>query len=267
MQILKQFKIGIIGNGEIGQAIGHFLTQQQCAYNTEDLEDGSHLVGDCTLIHLCFPLKDRNLFQTTLKNIMKRFHHSILLLHTTIALDTLDFDPPVEFCGELYHCPMGGTHARITVEAQQIPMFLGPWNRATKIYDVKKYFIDLGYNTIITFHGWKETAAAKLFSVVFFGINIGIVQQFKLICDTQHINFDEAYTQYCAFDNIGNRYTKKGKIGTQSRPIFYPGAIEGKCVIQDIDLLYPFLTDKRMADWVLDQNRKFKYSKGEVKND
>lgn len=258
---LIKIKIGIIGNGEIGQAIGSFLTEYKQRYNIEDSKDRKELDGDCTLIHICIPLENKEIYQRTLCHIMTRIPHAIFLVHTSLTLDTLDFDPPPEFEGELYHCPMGGTHNRIKEEGRQVPMFLGPWNRTIHLEEVKMYFHSIGYSTVIVFNSWRETAAAKLFSVIWYGMNIGIVQQFKLICDQEKIDFTEAYTEYARYDTVRSSVHGENGYHKENRPVFFPGYIGGKCVMQDLKLLEPFFTNKLLPYWLATQNELFRKEK------
>jgi len=254
----------IIGMGEIGTAIEKLIKENIDCFIThldKDPNKSDWSIIECfDIMHVCFPEHNCSQFVSSLTEYIKKIKSKLVVIHSTISIDTVEKLSLLKTV-PIYHLPIRGTHGRIEKDMKKFPLYIGSVNQIDK-KDVLKYLEKVFKIPIYQMDSAKETALSKLLSVVWYGMNICFVQGVKLMCERNNINFDQAYTEFFASDVIGDKYyfnEKLKKIVANKlvpKPVFYPGYIAGKCVIQDVELLQNELQE--LSKFILESNERFK---------
>jgi len=264
----------IIGFGEIGKAIYKKIAAanlDEYVLYVRDLKIEGIADGQFDILHICYPQHDAADFLMSIANYVNEYEPKAVIIHSTISLDVVDKLYGAFMKTPIYHCPIRGTHGQIEQDLDNFPIYFAPINNKAKEHElyelIERYLINIFRTSIVNvipFKSGKETALAKLLSVVWYGYEIAFVQHVKRLCDLRGINFEQAYTEYFKSDEIwlNAKYKLEGKI---PRPIFYPGVIGGKCVIQDVKLLEQNLP--KICNLILESNDKTHYQECIVKQE
>lgn len=254
--------IVVIGMGEIGTVICNKIRKNM--YNCVigiDIETETKDYGEVLAMHVCFPEHDHKEFISQLERYIKEIKPKMVILHTTISLDTADYLSKLKNL-MLYHVPIRGTHGYIEDFLDRRTLYIGPINKSYDIDFVLTYLdriFKVGFRVVDSI---KESALGKLLSVVWYGMEISFVQGVKMLCDERGINFDQAYTKHFEDDYIGDKYYYNRNLkrvvtnNLVNKQVFYPGVIRGKCVIQDVVLLQKDFD--KLAKFILETNEEFK---------
>lgn len=254
--------IVVIGMGEIGTAICNKIRKNTLNYVIEiDVETETKDYGDVLAMHVCFTEHDHKEFISELNRYIKEIKPKMVILHTTISLDTAEYLSKLENLA-LFHVPIRGTHGEIEDFLNRCTLYIGSINKSYDIDFVLNYLDRIFKVDFRVVDSIKESALGKLLSVVWYGMEISFVQGVKMLCDKRGINFDQAYTKHFEDDFIGKKYyynRNLKKIVTNNyvaKQVFYPGVIGGKCVIQDVVLLQKDFD--KLAKFILETNEEFK---------
>jgi UDP-N-acetyl-D-mannosaminuronate dehydrogenase len=265
----------LIGFGEIGRALHANMTANLTAeIHAHDPNQGYY--ADCQeeydFAHITVPVGDSGrgaiedeLFCNMIYNYVKEFIYvKTWVIHSSISLgiaEKLTNFLTVWKEVQMIYVPMNGTHGRLEWEIIRYPLTIGQFRPESNKEYLERYFQSIGFR-INQWVSVKEAALGKLVDVCWYGINIAFVQEIWLLCQREKLDFSNVYNQYAKPSMIQREYDPTGRYGEEiPRPIFFPGVVGGKCVIQDEKLLIPSLTDPSLLRRCISVNDEMKVKK------
>jgi len=222
----KGQKIGILGFGEVGQAIAKFYKNPLI----KDLERNTNLAG-VDVLHICIPWSD-NFFDIAEKEIQKS-KPGLVIIHSTVAPGTTK-KLADKLNGMVVHSPIRGVHPNLYEGIKIFVKYIGAENdKASKT--AEKHFKNLGIKTK-TFFPSVTTELGKILDTTYYGVVIAWHGEMKEICDQFGVDFEKSVTDFNETYNEG--YAKLGKKNV-IRPVFYPPQF-GKpkhCIVPNASIL------------------------------
>jgi len=246
--------IGILGYGEVGQAIAKFYKNSRlhkrfgAKTKIKDLkrDDGLERVE---ILHVCIPWS--NNFIKIVKKEIKSIKPKLTIIHSTIAPGTTK-----KLGGMVVHSPVRGVHPHLYPGIKTFVKYIGADNkRAAR--SAKKHLESLGIKTKVFFPS-ITTEMGKLLDTAYYSLCIAWHGEMKKICDKFKIDFDKAATDFNKTYNAG--YKKLGKPNV-IRPVLYPpkGGIGGHCLVFNAKLLRKYFNSKAL-DLILKYSPRSKIS-------
>lgn len=217
-----QAKIGILGYGEVGQAIAKFYKNPQI----KDLNRDDGLKG-IEILHICIPWKEN--FAEIVKREIKKIKPKLTIVHSTVAPGTTK-----KIGGMVVHSPIRGIHPYLYKGIKTFVKYIGADNKKASQM-AKRHLESLGIKTRV-FMPSTTTEIGKLLDTSYYGLVIAWHGEMKKLCDKYGVKFDEAVTDFNKTYNEG--YKKLGKPNV-IRPVLYPprGGIKGHCVVENAQIL------------------------------
>lgn len=238
-------KIGILGYGEIGQAIAKFygLTGSLPA-KIKDLNRDDGLRG-CEILHICIPWSNK--FIGIVKKEIKKIRPGLTIIHSTVPPGTVR-----KIGGMAVHSPIRGIHPHLYKGIKTFTKYVGADNKKAG-ETAKKHLAGLGIKIKI-FYPSLTTEIGKLLDTSYYGLIIAWHGEMKKICDKFGIDFEKAVTDFNQTYNEG--YAKLGKKNV-IRPVLYPPkrGITGHCIIPNAEILNKYFKSKSL-DFILDYKPK-----------
>lgn len=236
-----QAKIGILGYGEVGQAIAKFYgSASSPQVKIKDLKRNDGLAG-VEILHICLPWnKD---FIKIVKKEIKEIKPGLVIIHSTVAPGTTR-----EICSGLpracrgvVHSPVRGVHPKLFEGIKTFVKYIGADNKRVGEM-VKQHLEGLGMRTKV-FMPSVATEIGKLLDTTYYGICIAWHGEMEKICDKFGVNFNEAVTDFNQSYNDG--YAKLGKRNVV-RPVLYApkDGIGGHCVVPNAKILKKYFQSK-----------------------
>ena len=273
-------RILVVGDGEIGSAIkANIANVKDTTIGVCDPPLGQYAdqTVDYNVAHICVPVgssenvpMEEEIFCNMVYDLVKRFRVQQWIIHSSLTLGIvkkLTIFLTVWKEVEMIFIPLRGTHGQLASEIIIDPIYIGIF-KPENIHAswITEYLSTMGF-MILNWVSASEAALAKLVSVVWFGLNIAFVQEIFLLCQKEGLDFAKVYTDYARHDRVGKQYYPLTPFPNfVHRPIFYPGVIGGKCVIQDEILLKPNLVNPEVIEWCLANNNRMKEVKIHDKN-
>lgn len=226
--------IGIIGYGEIGQALDSVYTEKGFVPLIKDLDRDDGLKG-VDVLNICIPYSMK--FEEEVLVYIDKIKPKLTIIHSTVNPGT------TRSIGTLFpsvcHSPVRGVHPNL---AEGIKTFVKAFGGDGAVPASQHFTHDLGvecevYETSVT------TEVAKLLDTSYYGVCIAWHDYAKKLCDEYQVDFDEAQTHYNLTYNNG--YTELGKPNVV-RPTLVPpdGTIGGHCIIPNARMLRASLDSK-----------------------
>jgi UDP-N-acetyl-D-mannosaminuronate dehydrogenase len=243
-------KIGILGYGEVGQAIAKFygstgastelsrMSSPQARIKDLNRDDG---LEGAEVLHVCLPWSQN--FVKIVKKEIKRIKPELTIVNSTVAPGTTR-----KIGGMVVHSPVRGVHPYLFLGIKTFVKYVGADNKkAGKA--AQKHLESLGIKTRV-FYPALTTEIGKLFDTSFYGLVIAWHGEMKKICDKYGIDFEQAVTDFNQTYNEG--YLKLGKKNVV-RPVLYPpkSGIGGHCIIENAKILKKY-AKSRALDLILD---------------
>lgn len=228
--------VGILGYGEVGQAIAKFYKNPR----VKDLKRNDGLKG-IDILHICIPWS-KNFIETVKKEI-KEIKPRLTIIHSTVAPGTtlrLAQGKPKKM---IVHSPVRGVHPYLYKGIKTFVKYIGADSqKAAKM--AKEHFQSLGIKTKV-FMPSITTELGKLLDTTYYGLVIAWHGEMKKLCDKYGINFDEAVADFNKTYNEG--YIKLGKKNVV-RPVLYPprGGIGGHCIVENAQILKKYFKSKAL---------------------
>ena len=222
MVLKNKTKIGIIGYGEVGQAIAKFYKNPKI----KDLYRDDGLRG-VEILHICLPWS--NNFVKILKKEIKKIRPKLTIIHSTVAPGTTK-----KIGGMVVHSPIRGIHPKLYKGIKTFLKYIGTDNKKAGNL-AKKHLEGLGIKTKV-FQPSIATEIGKLLSTSYYVLCIAWHGEMKKICDKAGIDFEKAVADFNKTYNQG--YKKLGKPNV-IRPVLYPPkrGIGGHCLIENTKIL------------------------------
>ncbi|MDP2967302.1 MAG: hypothetical protein Q8N87_02740 [bacterium] len=237
----NSFKVGILGYGEVGQAIAKFYGSAGSSQaKIKDLNRDDGLKG-VEILHICLSWSEN--FIKIVRSEIKKIKPKLTIVHSTIVPGTtkrLALSLP-KGLRMVVHSPIRGIHPHLYEGIKTFVKYIGADNKkAGKI--AKSHLEGLGIKTKV-FYPSTTTEIGKLLDTSYYGLVIAWHGEMKRLCDKYKINFEEAVTD---FNNTYNQgYKKLGKSNV-IRPVLYPpkSGITGRCVVSNTEILNKYFKSK-----------------------
>ena len=225
-------KIGIVGHGQVGQAIAKLYSETDTTktwfsfdkiliYDPYQgmLDD----ISDVDILNVCIPYtKD---FVSIVKDLPTPNWYTVI--HSTVPVGTTE-----KFGHKFLHSPVRGVHPNLYEGLKTFVKFIGGDEQLAEAYS--GHLKTLGIETHICKDA-KTTELSKLADTTYYGLCIAFTSDMKKLCDEYDLDFMEVMTKYNNTYNEG--YKKLGKPNVV-RPVLYPtDKIGGHCVIPNAKLL------------------------------
>jgi len=233
--------IGILGYGEVGQAMAKFYPKSKL--RIKDLKRDDDLRG-VEVLHICLPWsKD---FIKIVKKEIKKIKPKFTIIHSTVAPGTtkkLALSLPKGIGGMIVHSPIRGTHPDIFPGIKTFVKYIGADNKKVGLL-AKKYLESLEIKTKV-FMPSVVTEIGKLLDTTYYGLIIAWHGEMKKICDKLGVDFDEAITDFNQTYNEGYKKLDKSNV---IRPVLYPPqkGIGGHCVYQNAKILKKYFKSQAL---------------------
>ncbi len=233
-------KIGILGYGQIGQAISKFYKNPLI----KDLNRDDGLIG-VDILHICVPYSDK--FVEIITEEIKKINPKLAIIHSTTAPGTTK-ELASKFPGRVVHSPIRGIHPNLYKGIKTFVKFIGADDKKAGLM-AKKHLEWLGIKTKLL-PSSIASELGKVFDTSYYGVCIAWHGEMKKICDLLKVDFDQSVTD---FNNTYNEGYKKLGMGNVVRPVLCPpqGYIGGHCVIPNAKILKKILASKAL-DLILD---------------
>ena len=219
-------KIGILGYGEVGQAMSKFYDEHFVC-----TRDGSNFEIGMDIIHVCLPYSS-SFERIVLKNI-KKFKPKYVVIHSTVKVGTTE---RIRFKADIpvLHSPIRGVHPELYEGIKTFVKYIG----ADEIHEgehIKKHFESIGISSEVII-GSKHTELGKLLDTTYYGICIAFHDYADKLCEKEGLRFRDVMEIFNKTYNEG--YTKLN-MANVVRPVLYPpkGKIGGHCIRPNCKIL------------------------------
>ena len=233
-------KIGILGFGEVGQAVAKFYKNPRI----KDLNKNDGLKG-VEILHVCIPYSEK--FVGIVKKEINEASPKLTIIHSTVAPGATK-----AIGGMIVHSPVRGVHPHLYKGVKTFVKYIGADNKiAGKM--AEKHLKGLGIKTKV-FDSSVATELGKLLDTAYYGVVIAWHGEKKKLCDKFGVNFDQAVTD---FNQTYNEGYKKLGMHHVIRPVLYApkSYIGGHCIVSNAKLLKKHLNSKAI-DLILGYERK-----------
>lgn len=220
-------KIGILGYGEVGQAIAKFYGSAGSPQaKIKDLNRDDGLKG-VEILHVCLPWG--NNFVKIVKKEIKKIKPKLTIIHSTVAPGTIK-----KIGGITVHSPIRGMHPNLYPGIKTFVKYIGADNQKAGQL-AKKHLESLGIKTKV-FMPSVTTEIGKLLDTSYYALCIAWHGEMKKLCDKYKIDFKKAVADFNQTYNQG--YKKLGKLNV-IRPVLHPpkDGIRGHCLILNAEIL------------------------------
>jgi len=236
----KKSKVGILGYGEVGQAIAKIYETAGIKPFIKDLNRSDGL-ENCDILNICIPYRDESFIEITKKEISTS-NAKLTIIHSTVAPGTTK-----KIGGNAVHSPVRGIHPHLHEGIMTFVKYIGAETEEIG-NKAKEHLESLGIKTKIVMPA-ITSELAKLLDTTYYGLCIAWHGEMRKICDKEGVDFKKI-ADYNKDYNEG--YAKLGKANV-IRPVLYPPEKEigGHCVIQNAEILNKFYKSKAV-DLVLD---------------
>jgi UDP-N-acetyl-D-mannosaminuronate dehydrogenase len=244
----QKLSIGILGNGEVGQAIARFYKNPKIKDLTRD--DGLEGVD---VLHVCIPWSFH--FEKTVASEIKRIKPKLTIIHSTIAPETTK-KLAAKFSGTVAHSPIRGTHPDLYKGIKTFVKYIGADDPKVGLM-AKKHLESVGIKTKV-FPSSVATEIGKILDTTYYGLVIAWHGEMKKMTDKMGVDFDHAVTHFNETYNEG--YKKLGRHNVVRPVLSAPKEyIGGHCILPNAKLLKKYMGSKAI-DLILDYERKVQES-------
>jgi UDP-N-acetyl-D-mannosaminuronate dehydrogenase len=222
----NNIKIGILGFGEVGQAIAKLYPKPFI----KDLKRDDGLEG-VKILNICIPWSD-NFIEIAVKAI-KSTRPELVIIHSTVAPGTTK-EIADRTKSSVVHSPIRGIHPHLFEGIKTFVKYIGADNKKTGEI-AKEHLESLGIKTKV-FYPSKTTELGKLFDTTYYGLCIAWHGEMKKICDKEEIDFEKAAVDFNNTYNEG--YKKLGRKNVVRPVLYFPkDGIGGHCIISNAEIL------------------------------
>jgi UDP-N-acetyl-D-mannosaminuronate dehydrogenase len=224
-------KIGILGYGEVGQAIAKFYQNPKI----KDLNRDDGLEG-VEILHICLPWSSD--FVKIVKKEIKKIKPKLTIIHSTVAPGTVG-----KIGGMVVHSPIRGMHPKLYRGIKTFLKYIGADNKKAGQL-AENHFKSLGIKTKV-FQPSVTTEIGKLLSTSYYALCIAWHGEMKKICDKAKVDFEKAVTDFNKTYNEG--YKKLGKPNV-IRPVLFPpkSGIGGHCLCENAEILQKYFKSQAL---------------------
>lgn len=230
--LIADNKVGILGYGEVGQAIAKFYKKPKI----KDLKRDDGLKG-AEILHICITYSNK--FVQIVKKEIREIQPKLTIIHSTVAPGTTK-----KIGGMVVHSPIRGVHPNLFEGIKTFVKYIGADDKKAASL-AKKHFQSLGIKTKVFFPS-TTTELGKLLDTTYYGLCIAWHGEMKKICDKFGVDFENTVTDFNQTYNKG--YAKLG-MKHVVRPVLFPpkdGFIGGHCVTPNAEILKKFFKSRAL---------------------
>lgn len=247
----KAQSVGILGKGEIGQAIARLCEEAGFSVMTREL-DYDQLSGKTVdILHVNVPEKNNKTFLEIVVRNIKELKPKLTIINSTITPGTTKKIQQLTK-SLVVHSPIIGIHPHIYESIKSFfPKIIGATSKQS-LLEAKRHFKDLGLKTMV-YKSSDESEAAKLLDLVYYAWNIIFCKWVDEVCEKSGLNFDDVYTKHNNTYNSGYKKIFPRVI----RPVLIPtkGPIGGHCTIPDVEIFHKHFKN-RFTKFIIEENKR-----------
>lgn len=222
-------KAGILGYGEVGQAMAKFYLNPRI----KDLEKDDGLEG-VEILHVCIPWSEN--FIRIVKSEIEKIKPGLTIIHSTVApgaTKEIIENLPQKYRG-VVHSPIRGMHPDLYPGIKNFVKYVGSEDEKSG-KRAEKHLNELGIKTKV-FRPSAATELGKLLDTAYYALCISWHGEMDKFCRKYGVDFNEAVVDFNRTYNEG--YEKLGKRNVV-RPVLYApkGGITGHCLIPNTKIL------------------------------
>ena len=260
---MTENNIGIIGYGEIGQALDSIYKSNN--FSTLLIDPYKNLnedISTCDIINIAIPFYDYISFSKNLLEL-KIKDNAIIIIHSSIEIGTTNKIQKLLKNNIIIASPVRGIHPNLVEGLLTFNKYIGIsetfLNNEILIDTLKSHFNKLNIN--ITICKSEEAELAKIVSTTIYGVLISLTEDIGKICDYHNLDFENVFTNWQKTYNEGYIKLKKPEF---VRPILkrIPNkskVIGGHCVIPNAIILSkiePHIITQNISNFVLRYSNK-----------
>lgn len=226
----------VIGQGEIGRPLADFIesTKKFKVYR-KDIEQ-LKLEQRIDVMHICLPLEkpgskhwdNGEWFKQTVCEYINDYNPVLVINESTVPPGTTD---------EIYdrtnaviaHSPYRGDHKLLAEHIKRWTKFIGPTSKKAGEL-AEAHFKKMGMPCEIL-NNARTTELGKLWDTTYYALTIAIHQEMERFCKKYGVNYEQASKRFSETFIMGRDYKNP-------RPVIFPGAIKGHCLIPNSQILY-----------------------------
>ena len=226
--------IGILGYGEVGQAIASFYEAPFIQDIGTNREFPQEIQMD--ILHICIPYISKEQFFGAVKMAIE-FHGkgALVFIHSTVPVGTTARIAELSGHEFIVHSPVRGVHPKLAEGIKTFPKFIGS-DSAGAGRLAAEHLTKLGIDPFILYKS-ASSELLKLLDTTYYGLAIAYHAYAQGLCEKNGVSFDMVMTEANKTYNEG--YTKLGKANVVRPVLFAPedGKIGGHCVIPNAEIL------------------------------
>jgi UDP-N-acetyl-D-mannosaminuronate dehydrogenase len=210
---------GILGFGEVGQAIGNFFPDAVIGTLEKEITE------PVEFLHVCIPWSE------DFVNIVEKHDYNVAIIHSSVPVGT------TEQIKNAVHSPIRGVHPHLFEGIKAHTKFVGANDVKLGIKAVR-HLTKAGMNVVLV-ADTKTTELGKLMDTTKYGIDIEIHRWEKELCDKYGVSFEDAVTM---MDDAYNRGYQALGLSKFTRPLLTPpeGSLGGHCIRPNAQFLPKF---------------------------
>jgi UDP-N-acetyl-D-mannosaminuronate dehydrogenase len=249
-------RVLVVGLGEVGRPLFELLRESGKfeVYGFDLDAEKMRSVGQSEdvlppavdVMHVCIPCVDKEDFVNSVAGHVGRFKPKLVIINSTVAPGTTaEIYRRVNGSCLVAHSPVRGVHKGVDHmkwELKRWTKYVGGVNEESA-KKAKEHFEKLGLKTKVL-KGCLETELAKLFETTYRAWMIVCFQEMHRI--SRHFGAD--------FDNVVD-FIEDTHLVRLDRPVMFPGAIGGHCLIPNTQLLLKAY-DSEFLRLILESNSK-----------
>ena len=243
---MKKFKVGVIGNGFVGEAISFAFSSvsDMYVYDTDPLKslDDLQSVHSCDFVFICVPTpmfedgsQDLSYVESTFE---KASNKPVYILKSTVLPGTTNKLSKKHLNFKIIFSPEFLTERTAKLDMlTQNRIILGGNSKLTKKVE-SLYRVRFKVKNIIQTDA-KTAELTKYMNNTFFATKVSIINEFKLLCDKIGANWEDALIGFVSDSRIGDSHLNvpghDGKTG-----------YGGTCFPKDVNALLKFAKNNQI---------------------
>lgn len=223
---MKKLEIGILGYGEVGQAMAKFYKNPRI----KDLKT-NNLVKGLDILHICMPYENCEFAKIVCANI-DEYQPKLVIIHSSVGVGITRI--LYEKYKNVVHSPVRGVHPNLHEGIKTFIKYIGTDDKKLGL-KVKKHFEKIGIKSKIIMPSFA-TELGKLLDTTYYGVCISFHDYAKKICDKLGLSFEDVMTDFNITYNQGYIKLDKPEV---VRPVMYApeGKIGGHCIVPNAKIL------------------------------
>jgi UDP-N-acetyl-D-mannosaminuronate dehydrogenase len=246
--------IGIIGYGEIGQALEkcYLNNSQYKVYILDTYKNIHQLKPGVEVLNICIPFKTQEDFINDVSSYIIEYKPKYTIIHSTVTPGTTK--KLIELTNHnIVHSPIRGVHPNLYEGLKTFIKYIGGEDEYT-VEQIESHYKSLGIK-YETFSDSTTTELAKILSTTYYGMCIAFHHDINTLCNKFGVKFEEVATKW---NDTYNKGYQEQDMDHFTRPVLYPpknGEIGGHCIISNAKLSKEF-SDSIIFQYILDREKK-----------